>query len=79
MRILIAAGGSGGHIFPAIALARELEKENADIIFVASKRRLDRAITRELPYKKVFMSVNPMPYRMDFRIVSFVVKAIKID
>ncbi|MBL7158267.1 MAG: undecaprenyldiphospho-muramoylpentapeptide beta-N-acetylglucosaminyltransferase [Candidatus Omnitrophica bacterium] len=76
MKILIAAGGSGGHIFPAIALARELEKEKNNIVFVASRRKLDKKIMRGLEYKKVFMSVNPMPYKIDYRIILFMIKSV---
>ena len=63
MKVVIAAGGSGGHIFPAIALSQKLEKRSGiEIIFAASKRALDKKILREASYKKFFFSINPMPY-----------------
>jgi UDP-N-acetylglucosamine--N-acetylmuramyl-(pentapeptide) pyrophosphoryl-undecaprenol N-acetylglucosamine transferase len=63
MKIILAAGGSGGHIFPSIALASELEKLDVrDIYFVSSKRRLDRNILRKHKYKSFFLSINPMPF-----------------
>ena len=64
MKVVLAAGGSGGHIFPAIALASEIKKagEN-EILFVSSKRRLDRSILRKTDYKGLHLSVNPMPLR----------------
>lgn len=34
MRVLIAAGSSGGHIFPAVALAGELKKTGVDVLLV---------------------------------------------
>lgn len=33
-RILITVGGTGGHIFPAIALGNQLRKNGADLLFV---------------------------------------------
>lgn len=48
MKILIAAGSSGGHIFPAIATAfklRELNVEN-EVFFVGSKKDLDVGILK---------------------------------
>ena len=39
-KILIATGGTGGHIFPAISLAKNLIKENYDIILTTDKRGL---------------------------------------
>ena len=63
MKIILAAGGSGGHIFPSIAVASELEKLDVkDIYFVSSKRRLDRNILRKHKYKSFFLSINPMPF-----------------
>jgi len=76
MRVLIASGGSGGHIFPAVALAKELESEGLDIIFVASRRKLDKKLLRSAPYKKIFLSANPMPYRLNLRVFIFLAKLI---
>ena len=74
MRVLIASGGSGGHIFPAVSLAKELKKDNVEIIFVASRRRLDRNIVQNEDYKKIFLSANPMPYKFSWRGVIFLAK-----
>ncbi len=74
MKILIASGGSGGHIFPAVALAEELLKDKAEIVFVASRRRLDKSILKEKPYKKIFLSANPMPYKTGVKSLVFLAK-----
>jgi UDP-N-acetylglucosamine--N-acetylmuramyl-(pentapeptide) pyrophosphoryl-undecaprenol N-acetylglucosamine transferase len=77
-RIILAAGGSGGHIFPAIALATELEKRNTgEICFISSKRRLDREILKETGYRCFFLSVNPMPLRFGLaRVLTFSLKLV---
>ncbi len=42
MRVIIATGGSGGHIYPALALADALkEKVDAKILFLGSKGRME--------------------------------------
>lgn len=43
MRVLFAAGGTGGHINPAIAIAREFRAhdKNCEIMFVGTKRGLE--------------------------------------
>jgi UDP-N-acetylglucosamine--N-acetylmuramyl-(pentapeptide) pyrophosphoryl-undecaprenol N-acetylglucosamine transferase len=40
MRIIIAAGGTGGHLYPGIAIAREIRKEteNAEILFAVTRK-----------------------------------------
>jgi len=63
MKIVIAAGGSGGHIFPAISFARELDKMDfGEVYFVASKRQLDKNILITSGYPSMFLSINPMPF-----------------
>ncbi len=50
MRIMFAAGGTGGHINPAIAIAREFRKNNpnCEILFVGTKRGLEsKLVPRE--------------------------------
>ena len=37
-RIVIAAGGTGGHFFPALALGMQLKKHNIDITFLTDER-----------------------------------------
>ncbi|PIQ99811.1 MAG: undecaprenyldiphospho-muramoylpentapeptide beta-N-acetylglucosaminyltransferase [Nitrospinae bacterium CG11_big_fil_rev_8_21_14_0_20_45_15] len=46
IRVVIAGGGTGGHLFPAIALANELEKLDMDIeiTFVGSKQGLESKV-----------------------------------
>ncbi|MFH1395378.1 MAG: undecaprenyldiphospho-muramoylpentapeptide beta-N-acetylglucosaminyltransferase [Candidatus Omnitrophota bacterium] len=76
MKVILAAGGSGGHIFPSIALADELKKKgNTDIFFVSSKRRLDKNIFKNSRYPCFFLSVNPMP--LTFNVFKFAVFALK--
>ncbi len=77
MKVLIAAGGSGGHVFPALALSQKLNRQkDVEIVFVASRRALDRKILKKTPFKKVFLSINPMPYGLNFKIIPFVIKFI---
>ena len=46
MKIVIAGGGTGGHLFPAIAVARELERSMRDVhcTFVGTVRGIESKI-----------------------------------
>ena len=43
-RIILSGGGTGGHIYPAIAIANELKSavtQNAEFLFVGAKDRME--------------------------------------
>ncbi|HET9981323.1 MAG TPA: glycosyltransferase, partial [Ktedonobacterales bacterium] len=45
MRILISGGGTGGHIYPALAVARELQtRYNAEILYLGDENGLETQI-----------------------------------
>lgn len=58
LRILLAGGGSGGHLYPALAIAQGLREldQNCDIRFVGSKYGLEAKV---LPHEnEVFYPLN---------------------
>ena len=52
MRIIIAGGGTGGHIFPALAIAGELKRlsPDAEILFVGAKGKMEMEKIPEAGY-----------------------------
>ncbi len=53
MRVLIAGGGTGGHLFPGIALADEVATRHPknDVVFVGTSRGLEAKIVPDCGYK----------------------------
>ena len=53
MKLLIAAGGTGGHIYPGIAVANEIMRRHPDseILFVGTTRGLETKIVPENGYQ----------------------------
>lgn len=50
MKLLLAGGGTGGHLFPAIALAEQLkiEEPQSEVLFVGTERGLEARMLPEL-------------------------------
>lgn len=53
MRVIISGGGTGGHVYPAIAIANELKRkfENLDILFVGAEGKLEMEKVPAAGYK----------------------------
>jgi UDP-N-acetylglucosamine--N-acetylmuramyl-(pentapeptide) pyrophosphoryl-undecaprenol N-acetylglucosamine transferase len=43
-RILIMAGGTGGHVFPALAVAERLRAEGAEVLWLGTRRGLEAEV-----------------------------------
>lgn len=53
MKIVMAAGGTGGHIYPALALANSLKEKGHEVVFFGSKDRLEKDIVPSYGFKFV--------------------------
>ena len=52
MKVIMTGGGTGGHIYPAIAIADEIKKRfpDAEILFVGAKRGLEKTLVPDNGY-----------------------------
>ena len=61
MRVLIAGGGTGGHVIPALAIARELrDAHGAEVRFVGTPRGLETRLVPEAGFPLTLMSVGQL-------------------
>lgn len=53
MKILIAGGGTGGHVFPGIAVAEELQRQRRgiEVVFVGTRRGLESQAVPEAGFR----------------------------
>jgi UDP-N-acetylglucosamine--N-acetylmuramyl-(pentapeptide) pyrophosphoryl-undecaprenol N-acetylglucosamine transferase len=60
--ILIAAGGTGGHLFPGIAVADELRRRDPEtrIVFAGTPRGLESRIVPRAGYELVLLPILPL-------------------
>lgn len=60
-RILIAGGGTGGHIIPALAIADELQaRHEAEILFVGTARGLESRLVPQAGYRLELIHVGQL-------------------
>jgi len=67
-RILFAGGGTGGHLFPAIAVAESIRKlmPEADILFVGNKNKIEGRVVPKLGYNFKSIWIKGFVRRLTF-------------
>jgi UDP-N-acetylglucosamine--N-acetylmuramyl-(pentapeptide) pyrophosphoryl-undecaprenol N-acetylglucosamine transferase len=61
LRVLIAGGGTGGHIIPALAVARELvARHAAEVLFVGTARGMEIRLVPEAGFRLRLVDVGPL-------------------
>jgi len=62
VNIVIAAGGTGGHLYPAIAVAREFLRRDpaAQILFVGTTRGIERHVLEHEGFPLQFIGAKPL-------------------
>ncbi|MDM5328034.1 undecaprenyldiphospho-muramoylpentapeptide beta-N-acetylglucosaminyltransferase [Neobacillus sp. CF12] len=60
MKIVVSGGGTGGHIYPALALIREIQKENknAEVLYIGTQNGLESTIVprEKIPFKSIHIT-----------------------
>ncbi len=86
-RAIISGGGTGGHIFPAIAIADEIRKRNpeAEILFVGAVGKMEMEKVPAAGYKIIGLEIVGLKrelalsnFALPFKIVKSILKARKI-
>lgn len=77
IKYFITGGGTGGHIYPSIAVIRELVKTGVDkdnIFYLGNKKNLEYQIATNEGLKFLSYDVSGMPRKVSFKLVLFFIK-----
>jgi UDP-N-acetylglucosamine--N-acetylmuramyl-(pentapeptide) pyrophosphoryl-undecaprenol N-acetylglucosamine transferase len=77
-RVIISGGGTGGHIYPAVAIANQLKALNpkTEILFVGAKGRMEMTRVPESGYKIVGLWISGIQRRLTLDNLSFPLKVV---
>ena len=87
LRVIISGGGTGGHIFPAIAIANTLKAkyQNVEILFVGAEGRMEMEKVPAAGYKIVGLNIRGFERKLTlrnflvpFKVISSLMKAKRI-
>jgi UDP-N-acetylglucosamine--N-acetylmuramyl-(pentapeptide) pyrophosphoryl-undecaprenol N-acetylglucosamine transferase len=61
-RIFVAGGGTGGHLYPGIAIARALVRARPTIepFFIGAKRGIERDVLPKLEFPYALLDAHPL-------------------
>lgn len=78
-RLIVSGGGTGGHIFPAIAIADEFKRRHpdADILFVGAEGKMEMQKVPEAGYRIEGLPITGIQRKLDKRNLAFPFKLIK--
>lgn len=76
--MIISGGGTGGHIFPALAIANTFKQRHpdADILFVGAEGRMEMTRVPEAGYKIVGLWISGLQRKLTWSNLSFPIKLI---
>ena len=60
MKVIMTGGGTGGHIYPAIAIADKIRRKHpeAEVLFVGTQRGMEKDIVPKNGYQIRFITVS---------------------
>ena len=73
----VTGGGTGGHIYPAMAVADKLSEENAKVYYVGNKRNMEFELASKKGYKFLHVSVSGMPRKLNPKFFIWGIKLVK--
>ncbi len=77
MRLVMAGGGTGGHLFPILALADEFrhKDKNAEIIFLGARGRLEEKVVPSYNYPLELIEIEAIKNKSGFGWIKALIKA----
>lgn len=86
-RILMSGGGTGGHIFPAVAIAQEIQSRfpEAEFLFIGAQGKMEMEKVPQAGFKIVGLNIAGFNrgnllsnFKLPFKIISSLLKARKV-
>ena len=79
MKVVISGGGTGGHIYPALALIKEIRKynRNVEFLYIGTKKGLESNIVKKngIPFKTI--AISGFKRKISFENIKTIIRFLK--
>jgi len=59
-KVVFTTGGTGGHIYPALAIAKKMREKNIDVLFIGTSHRMEKDIVPRENFRFIGLDVLPL-------------------
>ncbi|MCF7793769.1 MAG: undecaprenyldiphospho-muramoylpentapeptide beta-N-acetylglucosaminyltransferase [Candidatus Cloacimonetes bacterium] len=76
-KVIVAAGGTGGHIFPALAIAKKLRENDVEILYVGNKNSMEEKLATKAGFDFSPINVQKLHRNLTAKHILFPIKLFK--
>lgn len=78
-KVILTTGGTGGHIYPALAVADGLAEKGIEILFIGSNTRMEKEIVPKAGFRFIGLDIHPpRNFQMACKYLKNIMKAYRI-
>jgi len=76
LKIVLTGGGTGGHIYPAVAVGRELltREEVEKVYYIGNPKKLEKDIVEKEDFEFLSVTVSGMPKTKNFTLIKWILE-----
>ena len=59
-KVVFTTGGTGGHIYPALSIAKKVREKGIDTLFIGTKHRMEKDIVPKENFRFIGLDILPL-------------------
>ena len=78
-KVVFTTGGTGGHIYPALSIAKKVREKGIDTLFIGTKHRMEKDIVPNENFRFIGLDVLPLrSVKSVIKMITATISAIKL-